>query len=190
MSKEKTGMEMIFDMLKPYMDEAEKVYKKEKEENEDGSDNEDETENEDHKYYNKDCESCIYWDDDECCCAFDNETKEEEEKHYCYPECKHVDGECVRCEYWNYEDYCKLDDREEDYEEEDEDAFDDCNDCDYDCNQWSTKEDPQTDNLSKFIMSVNTVLGGDMGLLVFDKSNKKDMEKLAAIFREYAKRLS
>lgn len=158
MSKMKTGAEMIFDMLKPYMNETEKAYN---------------------------CEDCEYWNEDDS--DDEEENEDEEEQYYRYPECECVDGECDQCDHWVNTDYCELDDI---YSDDEADAFDDCNDRDYECNQWSSKEHRPTEELSKFIMSVNTVLGGDMGLLVFDKSNKEDMEKIAAIFREYAKRLS
>ena len=169
MSKKKTDMEM--------REIAERIKEMAKYWNENDSDDEDETENEDHKCCDRDCENCIYWDADECCCAFDKEyiedeeeedEEEDEEEHYRYPECDYVDGECDRCEYRVDDDHCELDDEGEDDEEEEE----------------------KVEELSKFIMSVGAVLGRDMGLLVFDKSNKKDMEKLAAIFGEYAKRLS
>ncbi len=149
MSKKKTGAEMILDMLKQYIDEAEKIHK---EKTEPESSNKD-------------------WD---------------------YPGCEDVNGECEWCKHWDENWGCcdYEDDKTEDEENEDGDAFNDCNDRDYECNQWSTEEHKQIEELSKLITSVGTVLGGNMGLLVFDKSNKKDMEKLAAIFGEYAKRLS
>lgn len=126
MSKKKTDIEMILDMLKQYADKAIKAYEEEE----------------------------------------DEEEETEEEEDYCYykhDECEDHDGDCDCCYYWK-NDCCELDDDEE--------------------------EDEDDENLSKFITSVGAVLGGNMGLLVFDKSNKKDMEKLAAIFGEYAKRLS
>ena len=75
---------------------------------------------------------------------------------------------CEDCEYWD----------------------EDCDCCDGDCEEEDEEENTQIEELSKFIISVNTALGSDMGLLIFDKSNKKDMEKISAIFGEYAKRLS
>lgn len=136
------------------------------------------------------------------------EDEENEEEDYRHPECECVDGECDQCEHWVYNDCCELDDEGEDCEEEEEDIYGgDCENCKY--WNWSelccelnnnssnndkdmcndSKEHTQIEELSKFIMSVNTVLGSDMGLLVFDKSNKKDMGKIAAIFGEYAKKL-
>lgn len=121
------------------------------------------------------------WDKDD----FDDEAETEDKENYhnnnCEDceylddECDCCDGDCEYCKYWNWGELCCELNNEtegEDCEEEEEE-----------------EEHAQTDNLSKFIMSVNTVLGGNMGLLVFDKSNKKDMEKIAAIFGEYAKRL-
>lgn len=71
-----------------------------------------------------------------------------------------------------------------------------CNDCPYrhdneDCCELDDEDGDHKpiEDLSKFITSVGTVLSGNMGLLVFDKSNKKDMEKLATIFKDYAERL-
>ena len=158
MSKKKTGAEMILDMLKQYIDEAEKP------------DN---------------CEDCEYWDEDCDCCDGDCEEEDEEEQYYRYPECECVDGECDQCDHWVNKDYCELDDIYENCE-----GHEICGCSDEDCYSCKgSKEHKQTEDLLKFIMSVNTVLGGDMGLLVFDKSNKKDMEKIAAIFEEYAKRL-
>ena len=182
MNKKKTDMEM--------REIAERIKEMAKYWNEDDSDDEDETENEDRKCCDGDCENCIYWDDDECCCAFDNkiedEEEDEEEQYYRYPECECVDGECDQCDHWVNKDYCELDDIYENCE-----GHEICGCSDEDCYSCKgSKEHRQTEELSKFIMSVNTVLGGDMGLLVFDKSNKKDMEKIAAIFGEYAKRLS
>ena len=145
MSKKKTDAEMILDMLKQYIDEAEKP------------DN---------------CEDCEYWDEDCDCC--DGDCEEDENEYYSHNECEDHDGNCEDCSYYNEDDCCCELDNEDETEDEEEDE----------------EENTQIEELSKFIMSVNTVLGGDMGLLVFDKSNKKDMEKLAAIFREYAKRLS
>ena len=130
-------------------------------------DEEHEEENEDRKCCDGDCENCIYWDDDECCCAFDNETEDEEENE--------DEEEDEEEQYYRYP-RCE--------------GHEICGCSDEDCYSCKgSKEHRQTEELSKFIISVNTVLGGDMGLLVFDKSNKKDMEKLAAIFGEYAKRL-
>ena len=132
---------------------------------------EDETEDEEN-YPNNNCEDCEYWDEDCDCC--DGDCEEDENEYYRHNECEGVDGCCEDCEYWDGRwDGCELDNETE---AEDEDG--------------GSKEDKQTEELSKFIISVNTVLGGDMGLLVFDKSNKKDMEKLSAIFGECAKRLS
>ena len=137
------------------------------------------------------CNNCSHWhdneekdekEDEDWDCCEDDEEDEEEEEYYCHPECECVDGECGQCDHWVDEDYCELDD-------EDGDAFNDCNDRDYECNQWSTEKHKQIEELSKFITSVGNVLGGNIGLLVFDKSNKKDMEKLAAIFKDYAERL-
>lgn len=116
----------------------------------------------------------------------EDEEEDEEDEYYRYPECECVDGECDQCDYWVNKDYCKLDDIYENCE-----GHEICGCSDEDCYSCKgSKEHKQIEELSKFIMSVGTVLGGDMGLLVFDKSNKKDMEKLAAIFGEYAKRLS
>ena len=167
MSKKKTDMEMILDMLKQYIDEAEKP------------DN---------------CEDCEYWDEDCDCCDGDceeedeverDEEENEEEQYYRYPECECVDGECDQCDHWVNKDYCELDDIYENCE-----GHEICGCSDEDCYSCKgSKENTQIEDLSKFIISINTVLGGDMGLLVFDKSNKKDMEKIAAIFGEYAKRL-
>lgn len=146
MSKKKTGAEMILDMLKQYVDEAE------------NPDN---------------CEDCEYWDEDCDCC--DGDCEEDENEYYRHNECEDHDGDCEDCSYYNEDDCCcELDNEDEEAEDEEEDE----------------EENTQIEDLSKFITSVGTVLGGDMGLLVFDKSNKKDMEKLAAIFEEYAKRLS
>ena len=145
MSKKKIGAEMILDMLKQYIDEAEKP------------DN---------------CEDCEYWDEDCDCC--DGDCEEDENEYYRHNECEDHDGDCEDCSYYNEDDCCCELDNEDETEDEEEDE----------------EENTQTEDLSKFITSVNTVLGGDMGLLVFDKSNKKDMEKIAAIFGEYAKRLS
>ena len=149
MSKKKTGAEMILDMLKQYIDEAEKP------------DN---------------CENCEYWDEDCDCC--DGDCEEDENEYYRHNECEDHDGNCEECSYYNEDDCCCELDNEDETEDREEDEEED------------EEENTQIEDLSKFIMSVNTVLGGDMGLLVFDKSNKKDMEKIAAIFGEYAKRLS
>ena len=156
MSKKKTGAEMILDMLKQYIDEAEKP------------DN---------------CEDCEYRDEDCDCCDGDCEEEDEDERdedeneYYSHNECEDHDGNCEDCSYYNEDDCCCELDNEDETEDREEDEEED------------EEENTQTEALSKFIMSVNTVLGGDMGLLVFDKSNKKDMEKIAAIFGEYAKRL-
>ena len=116
----------------------------------------------------------------------DEEKEDEEEQYYRYPECECVDGECDQCDHWVNTDYCELDDIYENCE-----GHEICGCSDEDCYSCKgSKEHKPTEDLSKFIISVNTVLGSDMGLLVFDKSNKKDMEKIAAIFGEYAKRLS
>ena len=141
------------------------------------------------------CEDCEYWDEDCDCCDGDceeedederDEEEDEDEQYYRYPECECVDGECDQCDHWVNTDYCELDDIYENCE-----GHEICGCSDEDCYSCKgSKEHKQTEDLSKFIMSVNTVLGSDMGLLVFDKSNKKDMEKIAAIFGEYAKRLS
>ena len=115
----------------------------------------------------------------------EDEDEDEEEQYYRYPECECVDSECDQCDHWVNTDYCELDDIYENCE-----GHEICGCSDEDCYSCKgSKEHTQIEELSKFIISVNTVLGGDMGLLVFDKSNKKDMEKLAAIFGEYAKRL-
>lgn len=91
-----------------------------------------------------------------------NEAETEDKENY-------PNNNCEDCEYWD----------------------EDCDCCDGDCEEEEEEEEnTQIADLSKFIMSVNTVLGGDMGMLIFDKSNKKDMEKIAAIFGEYARRLS
>ena len=156
------------------------------------------------KYWDKDeekepepCENCEvhndcpYWYGDEEHDDLDDEENEdeeedEEEQYYRYPECECVDGECDQCDHWVNTDYCELDDIYENCE-----GHEICGCSDEDCYSCKgSKEHKQIEDLSKFIMSVNTVLGGDMGLLVFDKSNKKDMEKIAAIFGEYAKQLS
>ena len=133
------------------------------------------------KYLDKDdSEDCEYWDEDCDCCDGDceeedeNERNEDENEYYRHNECEDHDGDCEDCSYYNEDDCCCELDDENETEDEEEDE----------------EENTQTEELSKFIMSVNTVLGGNMGLLIFDKSNKKDMEKIAAIFEEYAKRLS
>ena len=170
MNKKKTDIEMreIAEMIKNMV----------KDWNEDDSDDEDETENEDCDYCDGDCEE---ENEDER-----DEEEDEEEQYYRYPECECVDGECDQCDHWVNKDYCELDDIYENCE-----GHEICGCSDEDCYSCKgSKENRQTEDLSKFIMSVNTVLGGDMGLLIFDKSNKKDMEKIAAIFGEYAKRLS
>ena len=114
---------------------------------------------------------CPYWYGD--CDCHDEDREEDENEYYRHNECEDHDGDCEDCSYYNEDDCCcELDNEDETEDEEDE------------------EKNTQIEDLSKFIISVNTVLGGDMGLLVFDKSNKKDMEKIAAIFREYAKRLS
>ena len=105
----------------------------------------------------------------------DRDREEDENEYYRHNECEDHDGDCEDCSYYNEDDCCcELDNDDDEAEDEEEDE----------------EENTQIEDLSKFITSVGTVLGGSMGLLVFDKSNKKDMEKLAAIFREYAKRLS
>lgn len=185
MSKKKIDLEM--------REIAERIKEMTKYWDEDDSDDEAETENENSHCCDGDCKNCIYWDNDEHCCAFDNKTEEEdeeeedeEEQYYRYPECECVDGECDQCDHWINTDYCELDDIYENCE-----GHEICGCSDEDCYSCKgSKENTQIEELSKFITSVNTVLGGDMGLLVFDKSNKKDMEKLAAIFKEYAKQLS
>lgn len=162
MSKKKTDMEMreIAEMIKNMVKDW----------------NEAETEDKEN-YPNNNCEDCEYWDEDCDCCDGDceeedeDERDEEENEYYKHNECEGVDGNCDDCDHWVMNDYCELDDGSDDEEEEEE-------------------ENTQIADLSKFIMSVNTVLGGDMGMLIFDKSNKKDMEKIAAIFGEYARRLS
>ena len=125
------------------------------------------------------CNDCPNWHGDEEHYDLDNkdekEAREEDEnEYYKHNECEGVDGCCEDCEYWNWGELCCELDDETEAEDEDE----------------GSKEHKQIEELSKFITSIGTVLGGNMGLLVFDKSNKKDMEKLAAIFGEYAKRLS
>lgn len=162
------------------------------------------------------CNDCPHWHDDEAETEEeeedeeeDEEEEDEEEQYYRYPECECVDGECDQCDHWVNTDYCELDDIYENCEGHElcGCSDEDCENCKY----WNwdelycelnssnsnndkdmykgSKEHTQTEELSKFIISVNTVLGGDMGMVVFDKSNKKDMEKLAAIFGNYAKRL-
>lgn len=137
------------------------------------------------------CNDCPHWHDEENEEEAedekeDEEEEDEEEQYYRYPECECVDGECDQCDHWINTDYCELDDIYENGE-----GHEICGCSDEDCYSCKgSKENTQIEELSKFIISVNTVLGGDMGLLVFDKSNKKDMEKIAAIFSEYAKRLS
>lgn len=108
-------------------------------------------------------------EDYDCC---DGDCEEDENEYYRHNECEDHDGDCEECSYYNEDDCCCELDNEDETEDEEE------------------EENTQIEDLSKFIISVNAVLGGDMGLLIFDKSNKKDMEKLAAIFGEYAKRLS
>ena len=134
------------------------------------------------------CNDCPHWHDDDLDDEEnedEEEDEEEEEQYYRYPECECVDGECDQCDHWVNTDYCELDDIYENCE-----GHEICGCSDEDCYSCKgSKKHIQTEELSKFIISVNTVLGGDMGLLVFDKSNKKDMEKIAAIFGEYAKRL-
>ena len=160
MSKKKTDMEM--------REIAEMIKTMVKGWNEDGLD--DEEEDEDREEDEKE----------------DDEEEDEEEQYYRYPECECVDGECDQCDHWVNTDCCELDDIYENCE-----GHEICGCSDEDCYSCKgSKEHTQIEDLSKFITSIGTVLGGDMGLLVFDKSNKKDMEKLAAIFGEYAKRLS
>lgn len=117
------------------------------------------------------CNDCPHWHDDDDETEEEDEDREEDEnEYYKHNECEDHDGYCEDCSYYNEDDCCcELDNEDEEAEDE--------------------EENTQIEDLSKFITSVGTVLGGDMGLLVFDKSNKKDMEKLAAIFGEYAKRL-
>lgn len=200
MSKKKTGAEMVQKLIKQYI----KAHPEVAEEIEETIEEVDPCINWEVHY----CSDCPALDDEEN--EEENEDEEEEEEYYRYPECECVDGECDQCEHWVYNDCCELDDEGEDCEEEED--CDCCDgDCDENCKYWNwdelccelnnsnsnndkdmrkgSKEYTQTEELSKFIMSVGAVLGGDMGLLVFDKSNKKDMEKLAAIFEEYAKRL-
>ena len=184
MSKKKTDKEMIFGAFEAYK-KIVKNYVSGKDE--DGCYEYNECEETD-----GDCSKCDHWDwrDGECLMpySYDEEENEdeEEEQYYRYPECECVDGECDQCDHWVNKDYCELDDIYENCE-----GHEICGCSDEDCYSCKgSKEHRQTEELSKFIMSVNTVLGRDMGLLVFDKSNKKDMEKLAAIFGEYAKRLS
>lgn len=164
MNKKKTEAEMraIAEMIKNMAKDWDK----------DDFDNEAETEDKEN-YPNNNCEDCEYWDEDCDCC--DGDCKEDENEYYRHNECEDHDGDCDDCSYYNEDDCCcELDNDDEEAEDKEEDE----------------EEHTQIEDLSKFIMSVNTVLGGDMGLLVFDKSNKKDMEKIAAIFGEYAKRLS
>ena len=118
------------------------------------------------------CEDCEYWDEDCHCC--DGDCEEDENEYYNHNECEDHDGNCEDCSYYNEDDCCCEIDNEDETEDEEEDE----------------EENTQIEELSKFIISVNTALGSDMGLLIFDKSNKKDMEKISAIFGEYAKRLS
>ena len=170
MSKKKTEAEMraIAEMIKNMV----------KDWHDDDFDDEAETEGKEN-YPNKNCEDCEYWDEDcHCCdgdCDEEDENREEDEnEYYRHNECEDHDGDCEDCSYYNEDDCCcELDDEDEEDRDEEEDE----------------EENTQIEDLSKFITSIGTVLGGDMGLLVFDKSNKKDMEKLAAIFGEYAKRL-
>lgn len=205
MSKKKTGAEMILDMFKKYMDEAEKAYK---------ADNKEE-EIDPRSCNDEDCEDCPWFDGWICTLDDDNEEdegdKEEDEKgYYAYPEYEDVDGDRTYCRWNSNEDDCELDDNNKEEEIDDcwtdDDCFDDCNDREYDCidnslcdncphcwhvdKEEKEKENQQIEDLSKLVKSVGTVLGGDMGLLVFDKSNRKDMEKLSRIFGEYAKQLS
>lgn len=106
------------------------------------------------------------------------------EVHYCN-DCSHWHDNEEEDEDWDEEDCCELDDEDGDCEGHE---ICGCNDEDcYSCK--GTEEHKQIEDLSKFITSVGTILGGDMGLLVFDKSNKKDMEKLAAIFKDYTEKL-
>lgn len=118
--------------------------------------------------------------------------KEQGEGYYDYPECEDVDGDCTRCLYWNSnEDYCELDEEGEEEEEIDDcwNDDDDWGELDDHCRGLKEKENQQLEDLSKLVKSIGTVLDGDMGILVFDKSNRKDMEKLSRIFADYAKRL-
>lgn len=198
MSKKKTEAEMraIAEMIKNMVKDWNEDDFDDEAETED-LDSEGEEEDEEEQYYrypececvDGECDQCEHWVYNDCCELDDEgeDCEEDENEYYRHNECEDHDGDCEDCSYYNEDDCCCELDNED---EEDGDAFDDCNDRDYDCNQWSSKEHTQTEELSKFIMSVNTVLGSDMGLLIFDKSNKKDMEKIAAIFGEYAKRLS
>ena len=180
MSKKKTGAEMILDMLKQYTEAHPETVKKI-----------DETIDEIapcircEAHY---CSDCPNWRDE---FAEDYE-EEDEEGYYEYPECEAHDGDCTECSCWNSdEDYCELDE-----EGKEEDEIDDCwnDDDDWDklddhCRGLKEKENQQLEDLSKLVKSVGAVLGGNTGVLIFDKSNKKDMEKLAAIFADYAKQL-
>lgn len=195
MSKKKTDAEMIRGLIQSYISahpEAAKEIEKITKEIDPRSCND------------EDCEDCPWFDGWICTLDDDNEEDEgdkdrDEEGYYKYPECEAHDGDCTECSYWNSnEDYCELDNNEEEdnncndchdckYYYDDDDS--NCSDCPLAIDEEEEKENPQIEDLSKLVKSVGAVLGEDMGVLIFDKSNKKDMEKLSRIFADYAKRL-
>lgn len=198
MSKKKTGAEIILDMLKQYTEAHPETVKKI-----------DETIDEIapcircEAHY---CNDCPNWRDE-----FADDYEEDEDEEEKCKDCDYYDGE--GCNYHHDDDdldyneyynptYCAKDNEEEidDCWNDDDDwgELDDycegheiCGCSDEDCYSCKgSKENQQIEDLSKLVKSVGAVLGGNMGILVFDKSNRKDMEKLSRIFGEYAKQLS